>query len=88
MPQGGTMTSHTKVAIDFLNSLEIGKENKDFKSNLTKREWFELRKLKNDKNIVIKEADKGDAVTIMSTEHYRKMIYDHFQRQYNVRKIK
>ena len=33
--------------------------------------------LKNNKNIIIKEADKGGKVVIMSTKHYCKMIYDH-----------
>ena len=34
-------------------------------------------KLKNNKNIIIKEADKEGSVVIMSTKHYCKMVYDH-----------
>ena len=34
-------------------------------------------KLKNNKNIVIKEEDKGGIVVIMCTKHYCKIIYDH-----------
>ena len=33
--------------------------------------------LKNNKNVIIKEADKGGIVLIMSTKHYCKMVYDH-----------
>ena len=33
--------------------------------------------LKNNKNIIIKEADKGGTVAIMSKKHYCKMAFDH-----------
>ena len=33
--------------------------------------------LKNNKNIIIKEADKGGTVVIMSKKHYCKMVFDH-----------
>ena len=34
-------------------------------------------RLKNNKNIIIKEVDKGESVVTMSTKHYCKMVYDH-----------
>ena len=34
--------------------------------------------LKNNKNILINEADKGGSVVMMSTKHYYKIVYDHF----------
>ena len=37
-------------------------------------EQKELSKLSNDKSIVIKHADKGGAVVILSTSHYQSMI--------------
>ena len=44
------------------------------KSNLSNMEQKELSKLSNDKNIVIKHADKEGAVVILSTGHYQSMI--------------
>ena len=40
-------------------------------------ELKELSKLRNDETIVIKPADKGAAVVILSTGHYRSMIMQH-----------
>ena len=48
-----------------------------FKTNLSKTEQSELSKLINDKTIIIKPADKGDAVVVLSTEHYKTMIMEH-----------
>ena len=47
------------------------------KSNLSKTEQSELSKLINDKTIIIKPADKGGAVVVLSTEHYKTMIMQH-----------
>ena len=44
------------------------------KSNLSKLEWAAINDLKNDKNIEIKEADKGGSVAILSKSHYKSMI--------------
>ena len=35
----------------------------------------------NQPDIVIKEADKGEAVTVLSKNHYRPMIYEHLSNQ-------
>ena len=48
------------------------------KNQINKRKLDQkgLVKLKNNKNTIIKEADKGESVAIMSTKHYCKMLYD------------
>ena len=46
--------------IDSLNSLNFRNLQKAPKSNLSKLEWAAIKDSKNDKNIEIKEADKGD----------------------------
>ena len=45
--------------INSLNSLNFPDLQKAPKSNLSKLEWAAINDLKNDKNIEIKEADKG-----------------------------
>ena len=46
--------------IDSLNSLNFRNLQKAPKSNLSKLEWAAIKDSKNDKNIAIKKADKGD----------------------------
>jgi hypothetical protein len=55
------------------NSLET---NKHVKDNLCRNERQALFRLKSDKSIVIKEADKGNAVVILDREYYRAKILD------------
>ena len=45
---------------------------KDKYNNLTSKEWQALYDLKNDKNIVVKCADKGSAVVVWDRENYIK----------------
>ena len=59
--------------IDSLNSLNFPNLQKAPKSNLSKLEWAAINNLKNDKNIEIKEADKGGSVVILSKSHYKSM---------------
>ena len=47
------------------------------KSNLSNMEQKERSKLSNDETIVIKPADEGGAVVILSTGHYQNMIMQH-----------
>ena len=47
---------------------------KKSKSNLSNMEQKELSELSNDETIVIKAADKGRAVVILSIGHYQSMI--------------
>ena len=60
--------------IDPLNSLNFPRLQKAPKSNLSKLEWAAINDLKNEKNIEIKEADKGGSVVILSKFHYKSMI--------------
>ena len=45
----------------------------NFKKNLNKTEWDAITNIKNDENIIIKEADKGSAVVIMDREYYKSL---------------
>ena len=60
--------------IDFLDSLNFLAMQKAPKSNLSKVEWATINDLKIDKNIEVKEADKGGFVVILSKSHYKSMI--------------
>ena len=40
-----------------------------------KGEWFSLKSLMNNKDLVIKKADKGGVVVVMSSHHYETMVY-------------
>ena len=48
------------------------KKNKKFKRNLKKEEWLAITTLRNNKDIVIKPADKGGNIVIMNREDYIK----------------
>ena len=62
--------------IDFLSQQTFQIScNKIFKS--TKTEWKDLLALKNNFEIIIKEADKGDFVGLMNKPHYIRMIFQH-----------
>ena len=51
--------------------------NKRFKrSNFTRKQWETVGNLTNDPSIIIKEADKGNAVVIMDTDYYRNLSLD------------
>ena len=47
------------------------------KSNLANAEWKDLLPLKNNSELIIKEADKGGCVVLMNKTHYKKMIFQH-----------
>ena len=44
------------------------------KNNLTQAEWEALKTLKEDDDIIIKEADKGGATIIMNKEYYKDLV--------------
>ena len=67
--------------IKFLQKQSFYEENFKNKSNISKDEWQDILNLKNNKDIIIKEADKGGAVVIMNTKHYFKMISDHLNEE-------
>ena len=62
--------------ISFVNDIDIANEKSNKKSNFSPKEWTELRNLMNQPDIVIKEADNGGAVTVLSKNHCRAMIYE------------
>ena len=57
------------------------------KSNLSKLEWAAINDLKNDKNIEIKEADKGGSVVILSKSHYKSMILSQLNDEKTYKKL-
>ena len=63
--------------IDILNNLDLEGMDISSKNNLSETEQSELSKLINSKAIIIKPADKGSAVVVLSTEHYQTMIMQH-----------
>ena len=73
--------------ISFINNIDISNEKSKKKSNFSPKEWTELRNLMNQSNIVIKEADKGGAVTVLSKHHYRAVIYEHLSNQNTYQKL-
>ena len=57
------------------------------KSNLSNMEQKDFLKLSNDETIVIKPADKGGAVVILSTGHYQSMIMQHLSDENTHKKL-
>ena len=70
--------------ISFINDIDIANEKSNKESNFSPKEWTELRNLN---DIVIKEADKGGAVTVLSKNHYSAMIYEHLSNQNTYQKL-
>lgn len=59
--------------IDFLNKYPLKPKHRKI-SNISNEEWDAINKLKDDKSIVIKVADKGGAFVVLDTDYYeRKM---------------
>lgn len=66
------------VCCDLLKSLNENMENMDAKcqkTNLLPKHWDAIDSLKNNKSIVIKQADKGGSFCILDTDHYISMIH-------------
>ena len=62
--------STLESVIRFLQKQSFYQESLKNKSNISKHEWQDILNLKNNKNIVIKEAGKGMTVVIMNIKHY------------------
>jgi len=73
--------------IDLLSNLDLESIQIREKSNFTKHDWRELNNLANDHNIVIKRADKGGAVVILSKQHYKEMILKHLDDEKVYKKV-
>ena len=61
--------------IDKIKNIKIEKHNP--KDNLSKAERNTPKELKENKDIVIKETDKGGAIVIMTKEQHRKLVMKH-----------
>ncbi|MEW8547699.1 MAG: hypothetical protein AB2693_29680, partial [Candidatus Thiodiazotropha sp.] len=62
---------------EFVKSVEnipLTDNDRAVKDNLMRHERNSIRSLSKDKNIIIKEADKGGSNVIMDTEHYKNMV--------------
>ena len=60
---------------------------KKSKSNLSYMKQKELSKLSNNETIVIKPAEKGGAVVILSTSHFQSMIMQHLSDENTYKKL-
>ena len=73
--------------IDILNNLDLENIEHNSKTNLSNKEQQELSKLINDEEIIIKRADKGGAVVILSKSHYQQMILEHLNDKSTYQKL-
>ena len=62
------------ATINYLKAQTFKETTENVKNNLTKLEQKGLKDLKTNKDIIIKEADKGGCVVIMDTQHYVNMV--------------
>ena len=69
--------STLESVIKFLQKQRFYKKNLKNNSNISNHEWQDILNLEKNKDIVIKETDKGGAVVIINTKHHLKMIRDH-----------
>ena len=69
--------SHLDLYIEYLNKAPVGKQvRQNYRSNLNKQEREALNKLRENNDIIIKEADKGAAVVIMNKQYYEQKMLD------------
>ena len=64
---------------EFIKSVEnipLNSKDKRVKDNISRHERNSILSLSADKDIIIKEADKGGSVIIMDTDHYKSMVND------------
>ena len=81
--QLGTIPIAVKIfAEDIRNKLRKATTNTNFPKNITKHQEIALRKLMRRKDIIIRQADKGSGVVIISHEQYKKEV----ERQVNNKK--
>ena len=64
------------IVIDFLHKQNFEERKYKNTSNISANEYKGIFELKNNDDIIIKEADKGGAVVIMNRNHYKKMVLD------------
>ena len=64
-------------ALKFLQEQSFYEENFKVQSNISEHEWQDILIVKKNKDIIIKDTDKGGAILIMNTKYYLKMISNH-----------
>ena len=64
------------TTIDFLQQ-QTFKTACHNKSNLIKAEWKDLLALKNNSELIIKDANKGGCLVLMNKTRYKRMIFQH-----------
>ena len=62
--------------IKSVDNIPLNSKDKRVKDNLSRHERNSILSLSADKDIIIKEADKGGSVIIMDTDHYKSMVND------------
>ena len=60
--------------------------NKTCETNLSKKEWFVLKNVTENPDIIIKCEDKGRTVTFMTTNHCKSMMYEYLNGEKIIRK--
>ena len=73
--------------IRFMYNIDITNEKSNKNSYFSPKEWTELRNLMTQPDIVIKEADKAETVTVLHKSHYRAMIFEHLNKQNTYQKL-
>lgn len=63
------------LLIIFLNFLRIVLIEKKLFDNIGRLDWEVIENLKKDKNIIIKEVDKGNVVIIMDRDYYKYLCF-------------
>ena len=79
---------HLDTTINYLKSQNYDPKTEKRKSNISKAERKAMKELLNDKEIIIKEADKGGCVVIMNTSHYVNMVKSQLNDSTTYRKVK
>ena len=72
--------------IDFIKQQNLNNLSKN-KTNLGKKYSQALKELRNDKSIVVNEADKGGTMVIMNPEYYEKMIHKQLEDKNTCKKL-
>lgn len=74
-PRNRYKVSH--AAVDFPHKQMFEEKNQINKWSISKCEWDGLMEPRNNKDTIMKEADRDESVVIMNTKHYPKMVSNH-----------
>ena len=73
-PDPKLQSDELNKAIDYIKQYPIPKRKGSFVDNISQEERNAINHIKNNKNIIIKEADKGAAIVIMNSSFYEQKI--------------